>query len=412
MTVLVLLSVFAVVEALSVVIPLAAWRWRPEPTAAVKQCSVPTEMSVIIPVLGALCDLETCLKSVRVQPLCLEVLVILQDPGGEHRALVKGCIGDAAEVKLVELKGEPSKARAIRLALTQVRPEWVLPVDSDTMLFPGAMENLLHAANEHDAAYGVIIPRSASESSLLHRAVQLEKLLSHGLWRLGRWVLSVGPKLCGQCYLARFEVLRAVYREYLGYLDDAAMSGWLLAKGFRLNLAPMLVASKAGRATWAGLLFQRCRCRYSIGLLQTFMAVDSCGGYCIWAWLCLLIHAWVYYGSCISAVGLTILCLAAGWWGGAAILVSSFVAERFIFACLAVSTLGRLGVPKAAVWPGWLLLPSVVVLALVKTHWVPYSGRANSVPQDLRTQWRLGDASGTPRNWPAPLRIGLRGRGA
>jgi cellulose synthase/poly-beta-1,6-N-acetylglucosamine synthase-like glycosyltransferase len=365
MVVFVLLSMVVAGEVVSLVIALAAWRSRPERCMAADEGGGPPEVSVIIPVLGAPGDFKACLKSVTAQsPSCSEVLVILQDTTGEQRGLVEGWIADAGAVELLELPGGPSKARAVRLGLSKARSEWILLVDADTVLFPGAVDELLRAARGHDAAYGVIVPREAAGSGLLHSVVRLEKLLSHGLWRLGRWALGLGPNLPGQCYIGRASVLQAIYSDDLGYLDDVALSGCLLAKGARVNFAPALVASEAGRSTWLGLLLQRGR--YTVGLLQTFMAVYRCGGSRAWAWLCLSLHAWVYYGSCIIAVALTVLFLAFERWGGAALFVSSFLANRLIFACLAASALRRLGVPTTSVWPGWLLIPSVVVLAMVK----------------------------------------------
>lgn len=365
MIVLSLLSIFAALEALSLIVALGARCSRPQRRAAATQDDDDTKVSVIIPVLGAPSDFEACLKSVRAQPHCSEVLVVLQDPSGEQRGTVEGWIRDSSSVNLLELPGEPGKARAVCMALARVRSEWVMLVDADTVLVPGAVEELLQAATGYDAAYGVIVPREASGTGLLHSVVQLEKLLSHGLWRLGRWSLGLGPNLPGQCYIARTEVIRAVYTEDLGYLDDVALSGCLLAKGARVNFAPALVASEAGRATWTGLLLQRGR--YTVGLFQSFAVVYRCSGSRAWAWLCLSLHAWVYYGSCITTVVLAAVLPALGWWGGAALLAAAFLAQRLTLACLAASALSRFDVPKPSVWPGWLLFPSVVVLALVKT---------------------------------------------
>jgi hypothetical protein len=61
-----------------------------------------------------------------------------------------------------------------------------------------------------------------------------------------------------------------------------------------------------------------------------------------------------------------VLLVSLKWWGDAALLMSLFLAHRLFLAYLATSVLRRFGVPPTSVWPGWLLIPSVVVLAMMK----------------------------------------------
>jgi cellulose synthase/poly-beta-1,6-N-acetylglucosamine synthase-like glycosyltransferase len=320
---------------------------------------------VIIPVLGACEYLKPCLSSVINQSFpCSQVIVVLQGVIAEERRMVEAWIGDSRGVELLELSGCPSKVRAVRLGLSKARSKWVLLLDTDTVLFPNAVEELLHAVTGYDAAYGIIVPRPATESSLLDAVVKSEKLLSHGLWRLGRWALNVGPNLPGQCYIIRRSVLKATYTDDLGYLDDVALTGCLLAERARINFAPVLVASESSRSTWLGLLLQRVR--YTMGLVQSFVAVHRCGDARVWAWFCLSLHAWLYYGSCITAFGLAAIFLTLQWWVGAALFISAFLAERCIFAFMAASALRKFRVPLVSVWPGWMLIPSVLILVLVK----------------------------------------------
>jgi cellulose synthase/poly-beta-1,6-N-acetylglucosamine synthase-like glycosyltransferase len=172
---------------------------------------------------------------------------------------------------------------------------------------------------------------------MLHAVVKLEKLMSHGLWRPGRWSLGLGPNLPGQCYMARTALLRETYTADLGYLDDVALSARLLAKGASINFAGVLVAMESSRSTWTGLLLQRGR--YTLGLLQSFASIRDRGTNNVWARACLCIHAWLYYASCISAFVLAITCAAFTHWAAATLLVTFFIAHRVLLACLATRVL-------------------------------------------------------------------------
>ncbi len=159
----------------------------------------------------------------------------------------------------------------------------------------------------------------------------------------------------------------AMYAEDLGFLDDVALSGCMFANHARISFSPALVASEFGRATWLGLLLQRGR--YTVGVLQTFGAVYRCGGARAWAWLCLSLHVWLYYGSCIAAVGLVVVFLAHGWLEGMALFVVLFISYRLVLVCLASLAFRRFSVSSESVWPGWMLVPSILILPVMKAAW-------------------------------------------
>ena len=238
-------------------------------------------------------------------------------------------------------------------------------LDADTVLAHGAVTKLLSSAGASDAAYGLIVPRLKKESpTFLNHVVAVEKLLSHGLWRLGRFALGLGPNLPGQCYLVKTQSIRKCYRDDLGLLDDVALSACLVAEGCRTSFAADVIAAEHGRSSWSGLLLQRGR--YTAGLVKSFVAVYRNGGNRCWAWFCLLVHAWLYYGACIGAVALVIILLLHSMWVSAAILVGSFCLIGFAFAVLAESSLERMGVSRSAFWPGLALPLAILVLAVFK----------------------------------------------
>lgn len=369
MVLVVLVGLFIVGEAFSFLVALAAWRWayrRSRLSINTLVDSSSQTVAILIPVLGAPNELRECLESVRAEGSILkQVVIVLQAASTETRKAVEVWCDSLPGVELLELNAEPNKVNAVLFGLTCVDSEWVILLDADTVLAHGAVNRLLSSIGASDATYGLIVPRLQRESpSFLNHVVAVEKMLSHGLWRLGRFALDLGPNLPGQCYLVRTQVIRKCYRNNLGLLDDVALSACLVAEGCSVSFAPDVIASEHGRSSWSGLLLQRGR--YTAGLVKCFVAVYRNGGNRWWAWLCLLVHAWLYYGACIGAVALVIILLLHSMWMSAAILVGSFCLIGFAFAVLAETSLERMGVSRKALWPGWALPLAILILAIFK----------------------------------------------
>lgn len=282
-----------------------------------------------------------------------------------QRSVIAAEIRALGDFTVLEMDRTPCKAAAIQLGLCASRGELALLLDADTALVPSAVEALVNAAEGHDAAYGIISPHNMSRSGLLHEVVKTEKLFSHGAWRPGRWSLGIGPNLPGQCYVGRVSLLRDLYRNDLGLLDDVALTARLIARRASINFAPTLVALERSRSTWTGLLLQRGR--YTIGLVQAFAVLFRAGSTSAWAFTCLCIHAWLYYLSCIGAVALVVACVISRCWIVAAVVLIFFVLNRLAVGGIAARVLQSMNVATAAFWPKASLVPSVLLLALAKT---------------------------------------------
>jgi cellulose synthase/poly-beta-1,6-N-acetylglucosamine synthase-like glycosyltransferase len=360
------LGLFLVSEALLLIVAIAAWRARSVDYPGIADKTAVPTTATIIPVLGFPDGLEKCLRSLRDQGVaCSEVIVVAQDSEPDRRSANVRRILSLGIATVIELDQRPSKAMAIQLGLSKTKSELTLLLDADTTLAPEAIETLTKAMTGQDAAYGIIAPDTTARPGMLDAIVKLEKLMSHGLWRPGRWSLGLGPNLPGQCYMGRTSVLRDTYTADLGYLDDVALSVRLLAKGARINFVSALIAFESSRSTWTGLLLQRGR--YTMGLLQSFAAIRNRGVNRIRAYACLGLHAWLYYISCISAVVLAVTFAALNRWAEATILIAFFIAHRVLLALLATRVLRNFNVQADLFWPSWALLPSIPVLALTKT---------------------------------------------
>lgn len=324
-------------------------------------------VSVVIPVIGVPDSLRSCLISIRKQTVRVDEVVVIQQIGDataqELPALWCGISED--NVRLVHYDGAPSKAKAVRCGLELASSEWVLMLDADTTLSGNAIERFLECSDEADAVYGVIAPHGTAESGLLNGIVKLEKLLSHAIWRPGRWAMSLGPNLPGQCYLADRSVLLEHYQSTLGYLDDVALTALLVASGKRLAFCADQVAIEEGRSSWVGLLSQRVR--YTTGILQSFTTLYGCHGKRFYGFLCLLLHFWLYYGACIYGVMISLAFMATGFRVLGLALIGIFLVNRVVFARLAVGNLSRYRIDASPFWPERYLTASILVLAIAKT---------------------------------------------
>ncbi len=355
-----LLTLFLMGELLALVLGVASWCWCRKRKQSVEPVSAGPVFDVVVPVLGAPDHFATCLDAVKDQlPPGSTLWIVHQCCRPEERLPVP----DDGRVRLVRLYERPGKIDAIRRALPHICKPWVLLLDADTVLAPGALAHLVASADRYDAVYGIIVPRPASRTGLLHRVVQIEKLLSHGIWRLGRWVLRLGPNLPGQCYLVRTALLRRLYHRRLGYLDDVIFTAWLMADGGRVGFAPVVAGEELSRETWRGLFAQRIR--FSMGIGQGFWGLLWCRGRRWRAWQYLSLHTWLYYGAPMLALLLSLALLGAAQRWAAVAVIGMFVLNRCVLAGIAVANLRRMGVSRDAVWPGSALVPAVVLLAMV-----------------------------------------------
>jgi hypothetical protein len=211
--------------------------------------------------------------------------------------------------------GPPSgKAEAVLRGLRQVDTEWVVLLDSDTSLRPDGLSRLLSLCrDDFVAAYGVVRPRRSARRPVLDLVVDLDKALSHGVFRPGRAALGLWPNLPGQCFAIRSDVLRRVYSGRIGYLDDLVVTLHLASLSGRIAFLPEVVAEEEARESWVSYVIQRGR--WWIGLIQAGLGIPWAPGRPVPAALAWSLHAWLHYGwpvAAASAVG--ILLSSRLWW--------------------------------------------------------------------------------------------------
>ena len=319
-------------------------------------------VTVIIPVLEADAALDRCLKSIVEQHyLGLQrVVVVLQGNTPGQADAIRKLASDDLPLEVVETLLPPSKPGAIRRGLECVFTTNVVLLDSDTQLLSGALSALV-AHDPGEVIYGVIVPRFPHQPSWLATTVAMEKAISHGVFRPGRHALGCWPNLSGQCYLAPADLLREVYNEELGYLDDLVVTFRLVAMGKALRFLPRIVAEEDTRETWMGLLLQRAR--WTIGQVQTASGLLSLPGHRMAALAGWLLHVWLYYGWHLASFATATVCLLGGQSAAAVFVAALHLTGWAVLMWLGQIYLSKLEERLVPVSSPWLAPVAAVVSA-------------------------------------------------
>ena len=266
------LSIYVLAIGLSILLACAAAFWKPSRQTCADL--PPLEgVTVVVPAMGSHVRLLRCLLGLaRASAYRLEkVVVVLQSaPPQAPSEIIAHWKGNCL-LQVVDMGANAGKALAITRGLREVLTEWVALVDSDVEVEPDFLDLLVSQAHLADAAYGVIASAGTGRRVALDAIVRADKAVSHGVWRLSRLALGLGPNIPGQCYVVRRSHLEEIYNGTFGHLDDLCVSLMLLAHGTKLAFVPAVVASEEGRRSWWGLLIQRAR--WTIGLLQAASVV-------------------------------------------------------------------------------------------------------------------------------------------
>jgi N-acetylglucosaminyl-diphospho-decaprenol L-rhamnosyltransferase len=232
-------------------------------------------------------DTLRCLRSLRHNvPLPMEILVADNDSGD---GTVEAIRQEFPEAIVLEMRANLGFAAANNRALDRASAPFVLLINSDAEVRPGAVEALVAALEAHPEV-GLAGPRTLNADG----TVQLSwgpALTPLNEWRQRRWIRGVASRdprvlarvdalarrehrpawVSGSCMLARREALRAVCgfdEGYFLYEEDVDLCARLRARGWEVLFVPTAeVVHHGGRSapaagTRARLEYQRSHLRY------------------------------------------------------------------------------------------------------------------------------------------------------
>jgi glycosyltransferase involved in cell wall biosynthesis len=119
---------------------------------------MPTEstISVVIPARNEESVIAACVRSVAMQPEVLEILVVNDQSTDRTAEIVRSLMPEMANLRLLETSGPPvgwvGKNNAVWLGAQSAKGKWLLFLDADALLEPGATAKAFQLAEENTAA--------------------------------------------------------------------------------------------------------------------------------------------------------------------------------------------------------------------------------------------------------------------
>ncbi len=174
--------------------------------ASGEQGVVASRLTVLVPAYNEAESLADTLRSLRNQTLRPEEIIVIDDCSTDATAEVARNEGVTV---LRPATNTGSKAGAQNFALAQVRTEFTMAVDADTMLAPDAIERLMKALTDPEiaAACGFVLPRHVK--TIWERGRYIEYLFAFGFFKVIQDYYD-RPLIASGCFsVYRTDVLRA-----------------------------------------------------------------------------------------------------------------------------------------------------------------------------------------------------------
>lgn len=198
-------------------------------------------VSVVVPTRNSARTLDGCLESVRAQQLDVVLELIVVD---NHST--DGTWEIAQHGAHIAVRGGPERSAQRNLGVSKARGEWVLWLDSDMLLPPGALREALDTARR-EGVDAVALP---------------ECTVGTGFWTACRTLERSCYRDEGSIHnprLLRRSTLTGVggFDLAMAGLEDTDLRHRLRAAGVRWALAPVLVEHDEGRLTLRSVLAKR-----------------------------------------------------------------------------------------------------------------------------------------------------------
>lgn len=222
------------------------------------------EVAVVIPSWNSIELLPRCLGSLREQGIELETIVVDNGSGDGTAAFLER--EGVAHLALPENVGF---ARAVNLGVARVGAKFVLALNADTVLEPGAMRALLEALEAEPSLGGVqprILQLEQGDGPLDAEGARLYSA-GQALTRDGRaFELGAGEEqsprylqprevfgVCGAACLLRrelFDQLGGYDERYFSFYEDVDLNLRARIAGWRFAYVPEAVVWHLGNASW------------------------------------------------------------------------------------------------------------------------------------------------------------------
>ena len=234
------------------------------------------DVTILIPVYNAKKSIKETLESIKKQKYCGNIYTIIIDDGstdGSLELLKSMNLDDKTTVLELEHKG---KAFALNEALKHVKTEYTITVDSDTVLHPLAVRNIMHKlvnSNEKTAATAGCLFVKNAKKSFITKLQEWDYTL--GIFGVKLYQGNYSSTLVAQGAFSAYKtkLLKQIggWQNCVG--EDIVLTWELLSQGYETNFAKNAIAFTEVPETFKDL--GRQRKRWARGMIEAFKRVKT-----------------------------------------------------------------------------------------------------------------------------------------
>lgn len=211
-------------------------------------------MTVVVPAHNEAGTIGRTVGAALAQTYPIHDVIVVENGGSTDDTQLEAILAGARVLS----SPEPSKARAINLALEHVSTDLVVGVDADTELARDAVEHMAATiAVGYDGTCAAVLPKPDQPRTMTVRAREVQYTVAR------RWMKPVQGRLgrlhvlSGAAYCYRTQALRAVGGvPELAIGEDTNLTWTLQGAGYRLGYSPAAVAFTTEPETWREYLAQ------------------------------------------------------------------------------------------------------------------------------------------------------------
>lgn len=232
------------------------------------------DVTVLIPVYNAQNSIEKTIDSIIHQRYCGRIHIIVIDDGSTDESLKilkkRNC---NAKITVLEIEHK-GKSYALNEGLKHVKTEYVITVDSDTILHSMAIQNIMDKlvnSEENIVATAGAIFAQNDKKNFVTKLQQWDYTL--GIFGVKLYQGSYNSTLVAQGAFSAYktEIVKDVggWQDCVG--EDIVLTWDLLSKGYQTNFAKNAIAFTESPETFKGLFRQRKR--WARGMIEAFKKV-------------------------------------------------------------------------------------------------------------------------------------------
>ena len=239
-----------------------------------KKISIEEDVTILIPMYNAKKSIKETIESIKKQKYCGNIYINIIDDGSTDGSLeMLKSMQLGPEITLLESKHK-GKAQALNVGLEHVKTDYTITVDSDTILHPLAVRNimrkLLNSNKKTAAVAGCIFVKNAKKS-FITKLQEWDYTL--GIFGVKLYQGNYNSTLVAQGAFSAYktEILKQVggWQNCVG--EDIVLTWELLSKGYETNFAKNAIAFTEVPETFKKLGHQRKR--WARGMIEAFKRV-------------------------------------------------------------------------------------------------------------------------------------------